>query len=217
MTDLTTRFSEPELATVREGVRKFIRLTGLIHDPSELVWMKWFTDEGDAKAALESVATAMKATHTMVGKRKYQGQDFDAVREVTKDLNVFLTLGMDDSESALLRKRNLPLLLLVVEPTIQLFKKFSHTEMIELADEITQGVASLIDTSDAYGTYDDALVAQHQVKAIIHAREEARKAEAAAKRGKRRGRRDPLLELLAAVSEATVEDEEDAGVEELYA
>jgi len=217
MTNLTSRFSEPELNTIREGVRRFIRLTGLIHDPSELVWQKWFTDEGDAKAALESVSTAMKATYTMVGARKYQGQDFDAVREVTKDLNVFLTLGKDDSESALLRKRYLPLLLLVIEPTIQLFSKFTHTEMITLADEITQGVAELIDNTDAYGTYDDALVTQHQVKMLVNAREEARKAEVAAKRSKRKGHRDPLLELLAAVSEAVVEEEDDEGVEELYA
>lgn len=213
MTFLTKHFTEQDLAVVRDGIRKFIRLTGLIHDPNPLVWNKWFTDEGDLKAALRSIADAMKATHTMVGKRKYQGVDFDAPREVTKDMNTFLLSGENDGEVALQRKRHMPMMILVIEPVIQLFYKFDHETMIAVADELIGDVIKMVDESTDYGTYDDAMVAQAQVQALVRQRDEARKAAAENKR-KRSRRRDPLLDMLAAFgsTEETADDE----VEELY-
>jgi Arc/MetJ family transcription regulator len=213
MTFLTKHFTEQELAVVREGVRKFIRLTGLIHDSSPLVWNKWFTDEGDLKASLRSIADAIKATHTMVGKRKYQGVDFDAPREVTKDMHTFLLSGADDGEVALQRKRHMPMMILVIEPVVQLFYKFDHPTMIAIADELIADVIAMVDETTDYGTYDDALVAQAQVQSLVRQRDEARKAAAEAKR-KRSRRRDPLLDMLAAFG--TPEEEVDPEVEELY-
>lgn len=212
MTFLTTHFSDAELAPVKEGIRKFVRLLGLIHDPDPLVWNKWFTDEGDLKAALRSVADAMKATAHMISKRKYQGVDYDPPREVSKDMHTFLLSGETDGEIATLRKRNLPMMLLVIEPVIQLFYKFDHEQMIAVADQLVGDVMTMIDESDAYGTYDDALVARAQVQQLIRQRDELRKAATEVKR-KRSRRRDPLLDLLESYS--AVEDEE-AEVEELY-
>lgn len=214
MTFLTTHFTDAELAPIKEGVRKFIRLLGLIHDPDPLVWNKWFTDEGDLKAALRSVAESMKATAHMIGKRKYQGVDYDAPREVTKDMHTFLLSGETDGEVATLRKRNLPMMILVIEPVIQLFYKFDHEQMIAVADELVGDVMTMIDESDAYSTYDDAIVARAQVQQLIRQRDDARKAALEAKR-KRSRRRDPLLDLLESYTTVEVEDEEE-GVEELY-
>jgi Arc/MetJ family transcription regulator len=214
MTFLSTHFTEQELTPVREGVRKFIRLTGLIHDPNPLVWNKWFTDEGDLKAALHSIADAFKATHTMVGKRKYQGVDFDAPREVGKDMATWYLSGANDGEVALMRKRNLPMMYLVIEPVVQLFYKFDHETMIAVADELIADVIALVDNTTDYGTYDDALVAQAQVQQLIRQRDEARKAALEAKRKKSK-RRDPLLDLLATYG-APEEGELDPEVEELY-
>jgi Arc/MetJ family transcription regulator len=210
---LTKHFTEQELSPIREGVRRFIRLTGLIHDPSPLVWNKWFTDEGDLKGALETIAYTMKATHTMVGKRKYQGADFDAPREVTKDLTTFLLSGENEGEEALNRKRYQPMLYLVIEPVIQLFYKFDHPTMIAVADQLITDVISLVDNTTDYGTYDDALVARAQVQQLIRQRDEARKAAVEAKR-KRSRRRDPLIDLLASFGPDA--EEADPEVEELY-
>ncbi len=217
MTFLTTTFTEDQLQPVRSGIRTFIRLQGLIHDPNPLVWGKWLADEDDLKMELQSVVEAFKKTQSMVGKRKYQNVDFDAPKEVSKDLMLFMTMSHDGTESATLRKRNLPMYHLVVEPVIQLFYQFSHQEMIDNAQAVIDGVIELIDTSTDYGSYDDALVAQAQVAAMIREREEARKAAAEAKRKKRR--RDPLLEMLEAYGAGSSKDDVDEDqdmVEELY-
>lgn len=214
MSFLTTTYTEDQLQPIRAGIRTFIRLQGLIHDPNPLVWSKWLADESDLKMELRSVADAFKKTQPMVGKRKYQGVDFDAPKEVSKDMMVFLTMGLDGNDSATLRKRNLPMYHLVIEPVIQLFYQFTHQEMIDNADTIINGVYELIDESTDYGSYDDALVAQAQVQAMVREREDARKAAAEAKRKKRR--RDPLIEMLEAFG-AGAAKEEDEDDEPVYA
>lgn len=216
MTFLATHFTDAQLAPVLSGIRTFIRLQGLIYDENPLVWSKWLADESDLKLELRSVADAMRKTQSMVGKRKYQNVDFDAPKEVAKDLMVFLTFSHDGSESATLRKRNLPMFHLVIEPVINLFYQFDHQSMIDHADELVDAVIELIDTSTDYGSYDDALVAQAQVATMVREREDARKAAAEAKRKKRR--RDPLLEMLAAYGgdKSTDDEEVTDEVEELY-
>jgi hypothetical protein len=213
---LTEHFIPAELAQLKEGIRRYIRLMGLIYDPNPLVWNKWFTDEGDVKAALRSVADAMKGTEPMIGKRKYQGVDYNAPREVNKLLTTYLTSGKDSSESALLKKRNLPMFLLVIEPTIALFYKFDHPTMIANADAVVEDVCNLVDQCTDYGTYDDALVAQHQVYALIHEREAERKAIAAAK-SRRKKSRDPVAELMASLGLNTEDDQQDEHDELTYA
>ena len=207
---LTNHFTTEELQPIKDGIRRYIRLMGLIYDPNPLVWNKWLTDESDLKAALRSVADAFKASATMLGKRKYIGMDFDAPREVKKDLTTFLTTGKDCGETATLQKRNLPMFYLVVEPVINLFYKFDHATMIAIADELTDDVCKMVDACTEYGTYDDALIAQHQVREMIRAREEVRKAELEKKR-KRKKSRDPVAELFASlgldVEDTLAEDE----------
>lgn len=208
MTFLSTHFSQPDLQLVVDGIRKYIRLMGLIYDPNPLIWNKWFVDENDLHSSLRSVASAMKNTKPMIGQRKYQGIDYDAPREVTKLMHAFLLSGRTDGETSTLRKQHLPMLYLVLEPTIQLFYKFDHPTMINVADELIDDVVALLYSSTDYGTYDDALVAQSQVQAMIRAHESA-KIAANAKRTKR-PRRDPLMSLLASLAEPSPVEDEDA-------
>lgn len=209
MPTLATFFTEQDLTPIRDGIRRFIRLMGLIHDPNPLVWGKWLADEGDLKAALRSVADAFKASQPMVGKRKYQGIDYDAPKQVLKDVTSYLLTGDTDGETATLRKRNQPMYYLVIEPLTQLFYKVGdHQAMIDNADMICEAIATMVDAEDDYGTYDDALVAQFQVRQIIQARDEIRIAERESKRKRRR--KDPMLELLAAFGADGAEEPDEA-------
>lgn len=197
MSALTTHFSDHDLAHLGEGIRRFIRLMGLIHDPDPRVWGKWLADEDDLKLALRSVARAFEASQPMVGKRKYQGIDYDAPKLVLKDITSYMLVGDTDSESALLRRRNQPMYYLVIEPLVQLFYKVGdHQAMIDNASAICNAVAEMVDAETDYGSYDDALVARFQVQQIIQARDAERTAERESKRKRRK--RDPTLELLAA-------------------
>lgn len=207
MSILTTLFTHDDLKLVHEGIRKFIRLQGLIYDPTPQVWDNWLADEGDLKAALRSVADAFKATEPMVGKRKYVGIDYQAPKSVKTDLYSFLTTD-SVGPSITLQKRNMPMYLLVVEPVIDLFAKLSHRQMIDSADAIIDDVCALIDNSTAYGTYDDGLVARHQVSEMMRIRREKRKEELASK-SRRRKARDPMAELFASLGLDQHEDPND--------
>lgn len=212
---LLDHFEPEQLTSVRTGIQQFTRLTGLIHDQSILVWNKWFTDESDLKLALNSVRDAIKASVTMVGKRKYQGIDYNVVSEVKKSLWTFLTSGADAGETALLKKRNLPMFYLVIEPTIDLFAVFDHEEAILFADEVIDGIRNMVDTDAVYGSYEDALRVQLEVRTLMAAREEAKKAANASKRRKRKPQRDPLLAMLAAIAPETDDEETEKDDEEV--
>jgi hypothetical protein len=201
-------FTEQQLTPVLEGIRKFIRLQGLIHDPNPLVWGKWLADESDLKAALRSVADAFKQTEPMIGKRKYVGVDYDAPKSVKRDLMNFLTTTDDGKVSATAQKRNLPMYLLVIEPAIDLFYAFDHRGMVDNADNVIDQLCEYVDETTSYGTYDDALVAQHQVREMMRIRDEARKEEAQRK-SKRRKSRDPMAELFASLGIDPEEERED--------
>lgn len=207
MTFLTDTFTPAQLLPITDGIRKFIRMMGLIHDPSPLVYLKWLADESELKAAIWSVATAIKRTEPMIGKRKYQGMDYDAPREVKKDLISFLTTT-SEGLSATLQKRNLPMYYLVVEPVINLFYTFPHEEMIANADKVAEAICEAIDQCTDYGTLDDALVAQQQARDIIRQHEEAAKEERARKT-RRKKVRDPVAELMASLGLNLEEEPED--------
>ena len=108
------------------------------------------------------------------------------------------------SDEALQRKRSLPMYYLVIEPVCNLFYKYDHRMQIDIADKVIEEICALVDNTDAYGTLDDALVAQAQVRQMLNEKEERRKAELNARK-RRRVKRDPLLELFG--EEPELEDE----------
>lgn len=204
---MTTHFTDSEIAVLKDGIRKFIRLIGLYVDPLQ---GKWVAEEQDAVAGLESVCFSMKQSVRMLGKRKYQGLDFDHVNECKKDLMVYLLTGNTEATDAGEKKRNLPLYHLIIEPTIQAMSKYTHQESIDYVDELTAEVAVMIRECNAYGTFEDALIAQAQIKTMIREREDAR-LEAIAKRRPKKNKRAMLLEMFAGV----LEERESEEVEEL--
>jgi hypothetical protein len=215
MSSLNNHFTDADLQTVQDGINTFIRLTGLIYDPSPLVWNRWFTDESDLKAALRSVRDAFVNSKRMLGKRKYRGVDFNHVKEIKKDLTTFLTSGKDAGETAHLRKCNLPMYYLVIDPVIDLFGNFDHEESILFAPEIIDGICKMVDDCTNYGTYEQAIEAQLQVRKLMAAREETKKQEQLSKRKKKPKAQDPFLALLASVAAEVDDDLEEDEQDEL--
>lgn len=205
MTALANYFEESELASFKRGVRTFIRLTGMISDEFQY---RWFADEHDAVSALQSVATGFHKTKPMLGASKYQGQPFDAVRQVREDLAASMMTGHTEMTTVANRKRYSPLYYLMIEPAVNLFAKFDHQTILDIVDECSQALIDLFNECDAYGTYDDALVAQAITRNVIREREEA--AKLAKSTRKRRTKKDPMIEA-AIEQEEEVEDTVEAG------
>lgn len=196
MATLDTYFSDQELLPIKQGIRTFIRLTGLISDDFQY---RWFADEADAVSFVKSIGTAFHLTERMLSKSKYQGQPFDAVRQVREDLAGSMLTGHTESMTVANRKRYSPLYYLVIEPAITAFLKFDHTTILAIVDDAVEGIAELVNQCDDYGDFDDALVAQHQTRQLIHTREEAAKAvKATRKRGRKK---EVVIEELEEVAE----------------
>lgn len=183
--------------TVAPGISLFIKLQGLIHDPNPLVWSKWLADESECKEALEVVRSSVKRTATMLGKQKYQHTPYDPIRQVRSDVLSYLTTNQTGL-SATLQKRNLPVYYAVIDPLLTELSAVDHTTLVDHIDLIVDHIKTAIDSCTEYGTYQDALIAQDQIRSIIRTQEELAQQERDKKKRKKKGT-DPLLALLAAL------------------
>jgi hypothetical protein len=203
MAVLSLMFTEQELAPIRSGISTYIRLLGMFYSPDPLQ-LRWITDEGDLKAALRSVADAFKSTSEMVGKQKYQDTPYNAPKEVLKLMATYLLSGLDDRDQALQRRRNLPMYHLVIEPVTQLFYKFDHRMMIDIADAMVTELCEMVDQCTDYGTLEQALEAHQRVRGLIAAKDQAILNE----RSSKRKRRKPHELLLAILAEEPIDENE---------
>lgn len=183
--------------TVAPGISLFIKLQGLIHDPNPLVWSKWLADESECKEALEVVRSSVKRTATMLGKQKYQHTPYDPIRQVRSDVLSYLTTNQTGL-SATLQKRNLPVYYAVIDPLLTELSAVDHATLVDHIDLIVDHIKTAIDSCTEYGTYQDALIAQDQIRSIIRSQEELAQQERDKKKRKKKGT-DPMLALLAAL------------------
>lgn len=200
MTSLTQLFTPQELFPVQDGIRKFIRLLCLQVEDWQL---RFVADECDLIMSLESVKLSFQQTSTMLGLRKYQGQDYDAPEEVRRLQECYLLTGKDEQETARARRTYLTMYHIVIEPTITLFAKFDHATILQIADGVIDQIIEEVRNTDAYGSHDDALVAREQIRAIVRHRDEQRKLTLLQKRTTKRHRARVVIEE---VKEPDVED-----------
>lgn len=173
MTALATHFTEQELQPIRNGMRTFIRLTGLI---SHEFQYRWFADEFDGVSSIKAIGRAVQMSARMLGKTKYQGQAFDAVRQIREDLAGSMLTGETETVTIANRKRYSPLFYLVIEPIVNLLGKFDHQTLLNVYPEIIDEFAAMLEATDCYGDFDDALIAQEMTRRLIRDREETIKA-----------------------------------------
>lgn len=205
-------FTEEELKPLRTGIRTFIRLTGFIHDDFQY---RWFADESDAISSLKSIVRAFQKTEPMLGKSKYQGQLFDAVRQVREDLAASLLTGMTENITVANRKRYGPLYYLIVLPAVNLFSKFDHQTILNIVEECVSDFVVMFEQCDSYGTLDDALVAQAITRNIIQQNETAIKAEKAARKKATRKKKKDDIEIDLPEVEIDIKDEVEVDEEEV--
>lgn len=199
-------FTQEELKPLRNGIRTFIRLTGFIHDDFQY---RWFADEFDAASSLRSVATTFQKTKEMLGKSKYQGQQFDPIRQVREDLAASMLTGHTESTTIANRKRYGPLYHLVIQPAVELFSKFDHQTILNIVDECVAQFITMVEQCDDYGSLDDALVAQAIARMTIQRHEaDAAIARSTRRKANRKKKKDEIEQIVAEVKvEAEAEEE----------
>lgn len=194
------------LPTVTNGVKLLIQLSGLRSDPLQA---KWVRDEEDLRIALEQLADNLKYTKSMVGKAMYRNQStFDFVEDVKRALEYTLLIGDNDKQTAGLRKRNLTMYHLVLEPIIDHLGTLSHEQAIENVDRYINAVYEYACTADINIHFEDALVAQVIIKNMVQERETARKVKLAEKRRGKRGKKkeEDITDIPAEVEDDLVDE-----------
>ena len=171
-------------STVLDGLRKFLRLQSL---PVSETQMKWTADVSDLLESLTVLKQSFIDTASMFGRQMYQTSKYTPGEDVKRDLEEFLLYGEDERLKALYRKKNLTMYHLVLEPIIDALRHIPHDQTLTIINEEVDSVTSYVLSFDDYGNEDDALVAKHQIKAMVKQRESARtEQKAAAKRGNRK-------------------------------
>ena len=158
--------------TINTGVKLFVQMIGLITDPME---EKWVRDQEDLRLALEQVSDNLQYTKPMVGKQMYRNQPFNFVNDVKLAMEETLLIGEDARETAGLRRRNITMYHLVLEPVIDQLGTLSHAEAIEASAEFVNRIYELALSVDVKSHFDDALVAKAIAKSIVKEREAARR------------------------------------------
>ena len=179
-------------ATVSDGIRKFLRLQQL---PLQEYQLRQNADVFDLMDALTITSDSFTQTSRMLGKQMHQTSVYDPCEDVKRELENFLLVGKTERDTAHLRKKNLTMYHLILEPLIDSMAQYEHTSAIQEIDATVQQLIHDIQTFDNYGTEDDALVARHQIKAMVKQREDARrtKKEAAKKQARRKKRDDDTI------------------------
>lgn len=170
---------EEHFDKVRAGIRVFVRLFGLEADP---IQAKYAAGEMDVLDSLDCVKMLMHGTKRFIGKQKHVGVTFDFVDDVKRDMAEMLLMDEDQAVTAVKRKRHLPLYHLVVDPIVELFRKYDHDTAIQNVDTVLDYITQTAFVEEDYGTYDDAIVAREQIRQIIREREEQTKLEAASRK-----------------------------------
>lgn len=174
--------------TVADGVRKFLRLQSL---PLQEYQLRQNADVFDLMEALAITSDNYAQTARMLGKQMHQTSAYDPGEDVKRELENFLLTGVTERETAHLRKKNLTMYHLILEPLIDSVSNQDHATAIQDIALVVQQLIHDVQTFDNYGTEDDAMVARHQIKAMVKQREEARRAQKeAAKKQSRRKKRD---------------------------
>ena len=177
--------------TVADGVRKFLRLQTL---PLQEYQLRQNADVFDLMEALTITSDNYAQTARMLGKQMHQTSAYDPGEDVKRELENFLLVGETDRETAHLRKKNLTMYHLILEPLVDSMSHHDHATAIQDIALVVQQLIRDVQTFDNYGTEDDALVARHQIKAMVRQREEARRLqkEAAKKQSRRKKREDVI-------------------------
>ena len=147
-----TLFTLSEMSPITDGIRTFIRSLGVEMTPKQL---EQCASEQDLLEALSSIKMFFRSSSSL--------------SEVQLDLEECLIRGMTPQEGALMRRRNLGMYLLVVEPLLKLFASYGYKELQANVDQIIDDVTFHIANFNDYGDTTDSLVATAQIKTMLDA------------------------------------------------
>ena len=152
---------------VTRGIDQLLRLDCPLSD-SEIDLKRHESSTVDAFEminALEAMRTFFEDSADMIGKPMYRGErDFDFIHDIKKYVEAVFLVGEDDKQSALLRRKNRSMVVLMLNPLVDLFQHVSHEETLERYDEVVNKAIQQIVDNERDATPDDAFVVRSVIR-----------------------------------------------------
>ncbi len=121
--------------------------------------------------ALEIMRNFFKDSRDMLGKPIYRGErEFDFIHDIKEYINSYFLVGEDFKQTAHLRGKNRSMVVLLLNPIVDIFQHKSHEETLEEYDNIIDGAIESIINNNITATADDAFVARRVIQKEIEKR-----------------------------------------------
>ena len=115
--------------------------------------------------ALEVLREFFGHTADMVGKPMYRGEkEFDFIRDVKADINNFFLVSDDQKEAALKRRKNRTMVVLMLNPIVDMFQYADHEVALNTYNHIIDGAVEHITNTDAESSAEDAFVVKRLIQ-----------------------------------------------------
>lgn len=164
--------SEVNFSTVNDGIRRLVRS---FSRPMEEYQKRQTINEEDVINALDSLEFFFCDTTGYLGRSKYQHEAYSVCDDVQREMEELLIRGPDERKTILKRRLNLALFTLIIQPTIELFRQFTHADAMSVAPTIIDQVRTTFSNSTDYCSSDDAEVAYVSMRELIQQIEQQNK------------------------------------------
>jgi len=121
--------------------------------------------------ALEVVRTFFKDSSDMVGKPIYKGErEFDFIHDIKEYINAYFLVGEDSNQSIRRRAKNRSMVVLLLNPIVDLFQHKFHEDVLNEYDNIIDEAIELIVNTNITASADDAFVIRRVIQKEIEKR-----------------------------------------------
>lgn len=174
--------SPQQFQPLQDNIHKFIRLMGLNLEsqPNDIA------NEIDVVEYLDYIPPLIKHTKRVQDKQLYHHVEYSFSDDVKQSLDFLLLQSRNPNEDQLMRRKNLTAYHVVLMPTIDLIASLPQLEAINQVDSIINDIKQLFAATTSYGTMQDALDAQDQIRAMVRERENLRKNTTKVKKTRKR-------------------------------
>jgi len=154
-------------------------------------------DAFDMIEAMEVMRKFFEDTEELSGVKMRRGdEDFDYRQDIKDAIKEYYLQGSSDKEGALNRRKYRALVMLLLEPMVDVFKGVPHEQALEMYNDVIDNVIQYIKTSDIVTHADDAFVQRRLIQKEVERRNQVSKAVdgimALRKKAARRGQQEEV-------------------------
>lgn len=162
---------------LKTGVNRLLRLDHPQRGEDEERHAGRTVDAFDMLEAMEVMRKMFEDTKDLVGKKMRQGDTgFNYRADIKEAIREYYLSGSSEKEGALNRRKYRALVMLLLEPMVDLFKGVPHEEALKLYDGVIDDTIRFIKNSDVVTSADDAFVQRRMIQKEVQKANQVRKA-----------------------------------------